>query len=110
VPPHGAVDEGVERPVDRLPLDGVQPRGIRWAGEHEHENRGNHECAHLRFKVAESDRELLELVEKQGEAARGVTRDELEHWSDQLRELGRRWAQDQKLAVLAAWIALAPSS
>lgn len=48
---------------------------------------------------------------EQGEAALGVARDELQHWIDQLRrEVGPPWAQDQKLAALAAWIALARSS
>jgi len=48
---------------------------------------------------------------EQGAAALGVTGDELQHWIDQLRrELGPPWAQDQKLAALAAWIALARSS
>ncbi len=48
---------------------------------------------------------------EQGEAALGVAADELRHWIDQLRrELGPPWAQDQKLAALAAWIALAQSS
>jgi hypothetical protein len=47
---------------------------------------------------------------EQGEAALGVARDELRHWIDQLRrEVGPPWAQDQKLAALAAWIALARS-
>jgi len=48
---------------------------------------------------------------EQGEAALGVSRDELRNWIDQLRrEVGPPWAQDQKLAALAAWIALARSS
>jgi hypothetical protein len=48
---------------------------------------------------------------EQGEAALGVDRDELRRWIDQLRrELGPPWAEDQKLATLAAWIALAPES
>jgi hypothetical protein len=48
---------------------------------------------------------------EQGESALGVARDELRHWIDQLRrEVGPPWAQDQKLAALAAWIALARSS
>jgi len=48
---------------------------------------------------------------EQGEAALGVTGDELRHWVDQLRrEVGPPWARDQKLAALAAWIALARSS
>ena len=47
---------------------------------------------------------------EQGEAALGVSRDELRNWIDQLRrEVGPPWAQDQKLAALAAWIALARS-
>jgi hypothetical protein len=46
-----------------------------------------------------------------GESALGVGQDELRQWIDQLRrELGPPWAQDQKLAALAAWIALARSS
>jgi hypothetical protein len=48
---------------------------------------------------------------EQSEAALGVARDELRHRIDQLRrEVGAPWAQDQKLAALAAWIALARSS
>ena len=48
---------------------------------------------------------------EQGEAALGVAQDELRHWIDQLRrEVGPPWAEDQKLAALAAWIALARSS
>jgi hypothetical protein len=48
---------------------------------------------------------------EQGEAALGVARDDLRRWIDQLRrEVGPPWAQDQKLAALAAWIALARSS
>jgi len=48
---------------------------------------------------------------EQGESALGIGRDELQHWIDQLRrEVGPPWAQDQKLAALAAWIALARSS
>jgi hypothetical protein len=43
-----------------------------------------------------------------GESALGVAEDELRLWIDQLRrEVGPPWAQDQKLAALAAWIALA---
>jgi hypothetical protein len=48
---------------------------------------------------------------EQGEAALGVVQDELWGWIDQLRrEIGPPWAEDQKLAALAAWIALARSS
>ena len=48
---------------------------------------------------------------QEGESALGVGRDELRHWIDQLRrEIGPPWAEDQKLAALAAWIALARSS
>jgi hypothetical protein len=48
---------------------------------------------------------------EQGETALGVARDALRDWIDQLRrEIGPPWAQDQKLAALAAWIALARSS
>jgi hypothetical protein len=48
---------------------------------------------------------------EQGEAALTVPRVELRHWIDGLRrEVGPPWAQDQKLAALAAWIALARSS
>jgi hypothetical protein len=48
---------------------------------------------------------------EQGEAALGVARNELRQWIDQLRrEVGPPWAEDQKLAALAAWIALARSS
>ena len=42
-----------------------------------------------------------------GEVALGVDRNELRQWIDELRrEVGPPWAQDQKLAALAAWIAL----
>jgi hypothetical protein len=45
---------------------------------------------------------------EQGETALGLAQDELQHWIDELRrEVGPPWAQDQKLAALAAWIALA---
>jgi hypothetical protein len=48
---------------------------------------------------------------EQGESALCVGRDELQRWIDQLRrEIGPPWAEDQKLAALAAWIALARSS
>jgi hypothetical protein len=48
---------------------------------------------------------------EEGESALGVARDELRQWIDQLRrEVGPPWAEDQKLAALAAWIALARSS
>jgi hypothetical protein len=48
---------------------------------------------------------------EQGEAALGVAQDELQRRIDELRrEIGPPWAQDQKLAALAAWIALARSS
>jgi hypothetical protein len=48
---------------------------------------------------------------EQGESALGVGQDELRRWIDQLRrEVGPPWAQDQKLAALAGWIALARSS
>ncbi|TML15098.1 MAG: hypothetical protein E6G33_09080 [Actinobacteria bacterium] len=48
---------------------------------------------------------------EQGEAALGLAGDELRHWINQQRhEVGPPWAQDQKLAALAAWIALARSS
>jgi hypothetical protein len=48
---------------------------------------------------------------EQGESELGVAQDELRHSIDQLRrEVGPPWAQDQKLAALAAWIALARSS
>jgi len=48
---------------------------------------------------------------EEGEATFGVAQDELRHWIDQLRrEVGPPWAEDQKLAALAAWIALARSS
>jgi hypothetical protein len=46
-----------------------------------------------------------------GEAALNVPRDELRDWIDRLRrDVGPPWAEDQKLAALAAWIALARSS
>jgi hypothetical protein len=45
---------------------------------------------------------------EQGESALGIARDELKGRLDGLRsELGAPWAEDQKLASLAAWIALA---
>jgi hypothetical protein len=48
---------------------------------------------------------------EQGEATLRVSQDELRRWIDQLRRaVGPPWAQDQKLAALAAWIALAQSS
>lgn len=48
---------------------------------------------------------------EEGETALGVPRDELRLWIDGLRrEIGPPWAQDQKLAALAAWIMLARSS
>jgi hypothetical protein len=44
---------------------------------------------------------------EQGEAVLGVDRNELRQWIHELRrEVGPPWAQDQKLAALAAWIAL----
>jgi hypothetical protein len=46
-----------------------------------------------------------------GEATLGVARDEGRRWIDELRrEVGPPWAEDQKLAALAAWIALAARS
>jgi hypothetical protein len=54
---------------------------------------------------------LKQSIWEQGESALGVGRDELRHRIDQLRrEIGPPWAQDQKLAALAAWIALTRSS
>jgi hypothetical protein len=48
---------------------------------------------------------------EQGESALGLRQDELRRWIDQLRrEVGPPWAEDQKLAALAAWIALAQRS
>jgi hypothetical protein len=48
---------------------------------------------------------------EQGEAALGVAPDELRDRIGQLRrELRSPWAEDQKLAALAAWIALAQPS
>jgi hypothetical protein len=48
---------------------------------------------------------------EEGEAALGVAQEELRQWIDELRrEVGPPWAQDQKLAALAAWIALGRSS
>ena len=59
------------------------------------------------FTIAVPKRSIWE----QGESALGIGRDELQHWIDQLRrEVGPPWAQDQKLAALAAWIALARST
>jgi hypothetical protein len=41
-------------------------------------------------------------------SALGVAQDELHRWIPELRrEIGPPWAEDQKLAALAAWIALA---
>ena len=54
--------------------------------------------------VAVAERSIWE----DGEAALGVAQDELQRRIDELRrEIGPPWAQDQKLAALAAWIALA---
>jgi hypothetical protein len=51
------------------------------------------------------------LIWEQGETALGVAHDELRQWLDQLRrDVGPPWAQDQKLAALAGWIALARAS
>jgi hypothetical protein len=48
---------------------------------------------------------------EEGESALGVATAELRDWIDRLRkEVGPPWAEDQKLAALAAWIALARSS
>ena len=48
---------------------------------------------------------------EEGETALGIDRDELRQWIDRLRrEVGPPWAQDQKLAALAGWIALARST
>jgi hypothetical protein len=48
---------------------------------------------------------------EQGESALGIAEDELRLRIEGLRkELGPPWAEDQKLAALAAWIALARSS
>ena len=48
---------------------------------------------------------------EQGEAVLGVAADELQQWIDTVRrDVGPPWAQDQKLAALAAWIALTQSS
>jgi hypothetical protein len=44
---------------------------------------------------------------EEGASALGIAREELRHWIDELRgEVGPPWAEDQKLAALAAWIAL----
>ena len=49
-----------------------------------------------------------QAIWEQGEAALGVDRDELRQRIDDLRrDVGPPWAEDQKLAALAAWIALA---
>lgn len=46
----------------------------------------------------------------EGQAALGLVENELRQWIDRLRrEVGPPWAEDQKLAALAAWIALARS-
>jgi hypothetical protein len=48
---------------------------------------------------------------EQGEAALGLARDQLRQRIDHLRrEVGPPWAQDQKLAAVAAWISLARAS
>jgi hypothetical protein len=48
---------------------------------------------------------------EQDEATLGVVQVELRQWIDQLRrQVGPPWAEDQKLAALAGWIALAGSS
>jgi len=45
---------------------------------------------------------------EQGESALGIARGELKsRLADRREELGAPWAEDQKLAALAAWIALA---
>lgn len=45
---------------------------------------------------------------EQGESALGLAQDELRAWVDERRrEVGPPWAEDQKLAALAGWIALA---
>src|SRR6266496_2296251 len=47
---------------------------------------------------------------EEGASALGVAPDELRHRIDDLRrEIGPPWAEDQKLAALAGWIALAQS-
>jgi hypothetical protein len=57
--------------------------------------------------VAIPKRSIWELAE----SVLGVASEELKHSIDQLRqELGPPWAEDQKLAALAAWIALGRSS
>jgi hypothetical protein len=44
---------------------------------------------------------------EQAEKALGVGQDELGDWIDRLRrQIGPPWAENQKLAALAAWIAL----
>jgi hypothetical protein len=68
------------------------------------------------LQAAESRRlDTIEVPKRsiweQGEASLGIARDELRQWLDQLRrEVGPPWAEDQKLAALAGWIALARSS
>ena len=48
---------------------------------------------------------------EQGEAAFGIARDELRQRIDGVgRDVGPPWTEDQKLAALAAWIAVARSS
>ena len=48
---------------------------------------------------------------EEGAAALGVPQDDLSQWINKLRrKLGPPWAEDQKLAALAAWTALARSA
>jgi hypothetical protein len=54
---------------------------------------------------------VKQSIWEEGESALGAPGDELRQWIDQLRrEIGPPWAEDQKVAALAAWIALARSS
>jgi hypothetical protein len=54
---------------------------------------------------------LKQSIWEQGEEAIGIPAEELRHQIDRVRqEVGPPWAEGQKLAALAAWIALARSS
>jgi hypothetical protein len=84
---HALVHAAEGRLYQRALLEGAEARGLR--------------------TIAVPARSIWE----EGKSALGIAGDELRHWIDELRrEVGPPWAQDQKLAALAAWIALARSS
>jgi hypothetical protein len=81
---HALVHAAEGRLYQRALLEGAEARGLA--------------------SVAVPERSIWD----EGEAALGVAGSELRHRLDQLRRgLGPPWARDQKLAALAAWIALA---